>query len=83
MATEPDKKIEELLKAYAAKRQDEAGAPLELHPATRKLLQAEVARLRPKPALPSESWWRALSKFWPRLVFAASVLIALGVVFWR
>src|SRR5436853_263056 len=54
MATEPDnRKIEELLQAYAKKRREEAGA-VELHPATRNLLQAEPAApagpLEPMPA---------------------------------
>ena len=31
--------MEELLKAYGKKRQKDLGAPLELHPATRKMLQ--------------------------------------------
>ena len=47
MPSEPENKIEELLKAYAKKRQEEAGAPFEMHPATRKLLQGEVARRQP------------------------------------
>src|SRR5215212_3736914 len=48
MPSEPDnRKIEELLKAYGKKRQEELHAPLELHPATRKMLQGEVAKLRP------------------------------------
>ena len=41
---EPERKIEKLLRAYAKKRRADAGDPLELHPAARRLLQGEVAR---------------------------------------
>lgn len=44
---EPERKIEKLLRAFAKKRRDAAGAPLDLHPATRRLLQGEVARRAP------------------------------------
>jgi hypothetical protein len=44
MGTEPERPIENLLRAAANKRREEAGPPLELHPATRRLLQGEVAR---------------------------------------
>src|ERR1051325_7482386 len=43
-----ERPIEKLLRRYAKKRRDEAGAPPELHPATRRLLQGEVARQVPK-----------------------------------
>jgi hypothetical protein len=46
---EPERKIEKLLRAYAKKRRADAGDPLKLHPATRRLLQGEVARRKPKP----------------------------------
>jgi hypothetical protein len=46
---EPERKIEKLLRAYAKKRRADAGGPLRLHPATRRLLQGEIARRKPKP----------------------------------
>ncbi len=46
---EPERNIEKLLRAYAKKRRAQAGDPLELHPATRRLLQGEIARNAPKP----------------------------------
>ena len=46
---ETERKIEKLLRAYAKKRRADAGDPLKLHPATRRLLQGEVARRKPKP----------------------------------
>ena len=44
MAAEPEKKIEELLQSYSRKRREDAGAPLEMHPATCRMLQGEAAR---------------------------------------
>ncbi|MGB8356256.1 MAG: hypothetical protein WCD79_20325 [Chthoniobacteraceae bacterium] len=43
MPPEPNDKMDELLKAYADRRRKKAGA-FEMHPATRQMLQAEVAR---------------------------------------
>lgn len=83
MPETPDRKIEELLRAYAAKRREELGAPLDLHPATRRLFQAEVARLHPRQAAVPTTWWNALAALWPRLAFAAGVLAVLGVCLWR
>ena len=45
---EPERQIEKLLRASAKKRRDKMGAPLELHPATRRLLQDEAARRAPR-----------------------------------
>lgn len=47
---DPERAIEKLLRAFAKKRRDQAGPPLELHSATRRLLQNEAARRAPKPA---------------------------------
>src|ERR1035437_9294033 len=44
MANEPERPIEKLLRAAAKKRRDEAGAPLELHPATRRRAAAKKRR---------------------------------------
>jgi len=43
-------RIEPILRAFAKKRREQSGAPMELHPATRRLLQGEVARRAAKPA---------------------------------
>ena len=48
-----ERPIEKLLRRAAQKRSDEAGAPPELHPANRRLLQAEVARQFPPTAAPA------------------------------
>lgn len=77
MPSEPDNKMDELLKAYAEKRRAEAGG--EMHPATRRLLQAEVAKLRPAPAPERTSWLTGMTLFWPRVAVAAAVVIAGGI----
>jgi hypothetical protein len=82
MPSEPDNKMNDLLKAYAKKRRDEAGVPLEMHPATRRLLQEETAKLRPKPREQSPSWLSLLAGYWPRLAFAASIVMVFGVTIW-
>src|SRR5260221_9971355 len=53
---EPERDIEKTLEAYAQKRREEAGAPLELHPATRNVLQGEVARSTPRKAARPGFW---------------------------
>lgn len=54
MSNEPQRDIEKELLAYKQRRREQAGAPLELHPATRRMLQGEVARSASRPLLSSE-----------------------------
>lgn len=81
---EPERKIEELLRAYARRRRAQAGDPLTLHPATRRLLQGEAARNAPKPGEEDESvslWelfrrqWAALLGFTLIIFFGAMLLL--------
>lgn len=81
MPTEPERDIEKQLRAYAKERREQAGTPLELHPATRKLLQGEAARLKAKGAGTS-TFWSRLPVFWPRLPFGASIAAALMLACW-
>jgi hypothetical protein len=84
MPAEPDNsKIEELLKAYGRKRREEAGSGFELHPAVRKMLQAEVAMQQPKPEPEKRGWLSLLIQFWPRFAFAGAALLVLSVVLWN
>src|SRR5262245_15902987 len=83
MPSEPDKKIEELLRTYARKRREDAGEPLELHPATRRLLQAEAAKLRPPEETPQRTLWSWLVLRWPRVAFAAAIVAVLAIAFWN
>jgi hypothetical protein len=83
MPSEPDnRKMEELLKAYGKKRQKDLGAPLELHPATRKMLQAEAAKLQPAAPEKSSSFLMILARIWPRVAIGAgaAVLLSLAIV---
>ena len=72
MPDEPD--IEKTLRAYANRRRQEGGAPPQLHPATRKLFQDEVARLN-RAARPAAGF--RLSWLWAsptRLAFSVACL---------
>src|SRR5207245_6054564 len=81
MPDDPNRNLEEQLTAWARKRRDEAGAPFELHPATRKLLQDEVARTFPKKSnepAPEHAGW--LKIFWPRFALAGSLCLAMVIL---
>lgn len=56
MANEPQREIEKDLLAYKQRRreQSQTGAPFELHPVTRKMLQGEAARTASRPLITSE-----------------------------
>jgi hypothetical protein len=75
---QPERHIEKLLEAFAQKRRDQARAGFELHPATRQMLQGEVARQFRRPVGKGAPWWQ--SWFGPRLVFATGTLAALVVL---
>ncbi len=77
MADEHD--IEEQLRAYADQRRKEAGAPFTMHPATRRMLQAEAARVHgKKPSVPpgKTSLFAAL---WFRVAASVCVVAILAV----
>jgi hypothetical protein len=73
---ESERKIEKLLRAYAKNRRSQAGDPLKLHPATRRLLQAEVARR--KSMLESDeasiTLWELFRQRWAVLVGFAVII---------
>jgi hypothetical protein len=76
---EPERKIEKLLRAYARKRRAKAGEMQSMHPATRRLLQGEVARLKPK--LDDEESSLSLLQFFKQrwvFLFAFVLVIFLG-----
>src|SRR6185503_360781 len=79
MADEPNKRMDEMLKAYAENRRQDPAASVELHPATRQMLQAEVARTYKQA--PRASFVHRIIMLWPRLAFAATcLLVTLTVV---
>ena len=82
MASEPERPIENLLRAAAKQRRDEAGPPFELHPATRRLLQGEAARKFPPAQSGSPSLFATLGRLWPRFAWALAILAVLGVAVW-
>lgn len=81
MPDEPNSNIEEQLKSWGQKRREEAGAPMELHPATRKLLLDEAARTYGRRAgqKKPESRMSWLVVLWPKLVWALPVLAVTAI----
>jgi len=74
-----ERPIEKLLRRFAKKRRDEAGAPAELHPANRRLLQAEVVRQFPR-AQGRTGWWAELSLLLNRkLAYAVAIVAVVGI----
>ncbi len=75
-----ERPIEKLLRRYATRRRDEAGAAPELHPATRRLLQGEVTRQYPKPVpddkAPRPGFFALLAQRW---AYALGIFLVLGV----
>ena len=82
MLNGPERNIEKLLKAWAQKRRADAGAPLELHPATRRMLQGEVARRTAKMPRPANVFLRFFSLLRPQLAFGVAILAVLLVATW-
>ncbi|MBI4657698.1 MAG: hypothetical protein HY735_02410 [Verrucomicrobia bacterium] len=78
MPSAPENNMDPLLRACAQKRREEAGQPFEMPAATRRLLQAEVARTFPRTA-ESPAWLRLFFGFWPRLAFGAGLLAVLVI----
>jgi hypothetical protein len=72
---EPERKIEKLLRAYAKKRRADTGGPLKLPPATRRMLQGEVARNAAKPddEEASVTLWELFRQRWA--LFAGFALV--------
>jgi hypothetical protein len=81
-----ERPIEKLLRRYAKKRREDAAAPVELHPATRRMLQGEVARRFSKRAhaagAGATTLAQILSDWRSRWLWALPVLIVLGVGVW-
>ena len=76
---EPERKIEKLLRTFARRRRADAGEPFQMHPATRNLLQREVAE-RGKATPPKDNFLAGIfSVPRPRLIFAVSVLAVVAI----
>jgi hypothetical protein len=75
-----ERPIEKLLRAWAKKRRQ--GADVELHPATRRLLQGEVARTLGKKIAPEKSSSTWFSAVWPRFAWGLGLFAVLALVVW-
>lgn len=75
---EPERPLEKILRAFAKKRRDQSGAPMELSSGARQRLHQEIARRTAGKREPGffESLFNA---FRPRLVFVACAVAVLGV----
>jgi hypothetical protein len=78
MAEERD--IEKQLRGYAEQRRREAGAPLEMHPATRRLLQDEIRRTHKKPAEATKKT-SLFASWWFRIAAGACVVVLAAAIF--
>ena len=84
MSEEPaNNNIEKQVQAYAESRRQAAGEPLEMHPATRQMLQSEIAHtLAPKAHAPARvSGWAALLRLAWATGIAAVVTLAFVLTF--
>ncbi|HEX7861550.1 MAG TPA: hypothetical protein VF773_14540 [Verrucomicrobiae bacterium] len=76
MPDDPNKRMDETLRAYADERRK---APdVQLHPATRNMLQSEVRRVYGN-STPPRAWWHRLRAFWPQIAFGSSLCVILGI----
>jgi hypothetical protein len=82
---EPNKEMEDLLRAYASRRREQGRQqlPSEMRAASRASLQNEVRRAfgaaKPRPAgVPA---WRWLASYWPRLALGGGLAALLILVF--
>jgi hypothetical protein len=73
-----ERDIEKLLRAAAERRQKDAGLPLELHPADRRLLHQEIARrFGQSKSAPTQGLW--LGRAWPKLALTFGLILLLGI----
>lgn len=73
---DPERPIEKLLRQAAQARRAQAGAPQELHPANRRMLQSEIAHKFGSGTVKKHSFFELLM---PRLGWAAAMLVGLGL----
>src|SRR5262245_55323161 len=85
MSAKPNQFVGDQLRTFAKQRREAVGAPFEPHPATRKLLQDEVARTFSARTIARQtrpsSW---LAAFWVRLGLAGGLvtLFMIALIFW-
>ena len=74
-----ERPIEKLLRDYAKRRRADAGETLEMHPATRRILQGEVARQFPKSQRTVSPLVEFFARWRPGFVYALCVLAIVAV----
>jgi len=79
LPSEPNRKIEETLKAYARRRRLDAGAPLSVDGPTRNLLQNQVTRTFRAPGGEQPANTPILPLLWQRLILTGAGLALLLV----
>jgi hypothetical protein len=72
-----ERPIEKLLRRHAKKRQDDAGTPPDLHPATRRMFQGEVASRYPQGR---DAGQERKLRFWRQFKLALAVVALLAIV---
>lgn len=85
MPLEPQKKSEEMLRAWILKRRDAAGPRFEPHPATRRLLLTDVRRFHgqaPNAADAPGSFRDFWSLLYPRLAVSLATVAVAGLAIW-
>jgi hypothetical protein len=79
---EEERKIEKWLRSYARKRRSQAKDSFGLHPATRRLLQDEIARKGPAPEEDdSLSLWEVLRQQWTWLLAFTACIFLVATIF--
>ena len=76
---EPERQIEKALRAAAEKRRSEAPKGWSLHPANRRALQAEVARVHGSKSMAKRGLLEGLAGLWPNLGWSFALLIGVSV----
>jgi hypothetical protein len=74
-----DHDIEKQLRAYADQRRKEAGAPFTMHPATRRMLQDEAARVHGKKESGSAERTSLFAALWFRVAVSVCAVAVLAV----
>src|SRR4051812_45859370 len=76
---EPERHIEKVLRAAAAKRRDEPGKTFSLHPADRKALQAEVREVYGSQPACGKPEARGRITLWPQIAWSFALVAGLAV----
>jgi hypothetical protein len=76
MPEDPNNRMDEMLKTYAEQRRK--NPDIQIHPATRRMLQDEVARVYPSSQKKSGAL-EVLRRFWPQLAIGGALAL-IGLV---